>query len=78
MLFSEVNVLAAPAPSMARAAPAPSLQGFASGAGGGRSDFTVSQGVTAAATGAQVGELFQYIVDKPVTLPRQQSAMLPS
>ena len=26
---------------------------------------------------AQVGELFQYVIDKPVTLPRQQSAMLP-
>jgi hypothetical protein len=69
--------MAAPAPSAARAAPAPSVQGFASGAGAGGSAFSVSQGVTAAATGAQVGELFQYIIDKPVTLPRQQSAMLP-
>jgi hypothetical protein len=50
----------------------------ASGAGaapGG--DFSVSQGVAAAARGGQVGELFQYAIDKPVTLPRQQSAMLP-
>ena len=40
-------------------------------------EFSVSQGVTAAARGGQVGELFQYVIDKPVTLPRQQSAMLP-
>jgi hypothetical protein len=33
--------------------------------------------VTAAARGGQVGELFQYSIDKPVTLARQQSAMLP-
>lgn len=42
-----------------------------------RADFSVSQGVAAAARGGQVGELFQYAIDKPVNLPRQQSAMLP-
>ena len=42
-----------------------------------RGNFSVSQGVAAAAQGGQVGELFQYAIDKPVTLPRQQSAMLP-
>ena len=31
----------------------------------------------AAAQGGDVGELFQYTIDLPVTLPRQQSAMLP-
>lgn len=54
-----------------RAAPAPSV---AAGAGG---DFSLSQGVTAAAKGAAVGTLFQYVIEKPVTLARQQSALLP-
>jgi hypothetical protein len=67
---------AAPAPSAkSMAAPREQLR-RASGAGAG-ADFSVSQGVTAAASGAQVGELFQYAIDKPVNLPRQQSAMLP-
>ena len=68
---------ASPAASVKAAAPREMLQ-RASGAGaapGG--DFSVSQGVAAAARGGQVGELFQYAIDKPVTLPRQQSAMLP-
>ena len=30
----------------------------------------------AAATGGEVGELFRYVIDAPVTLPRQKSAML--
>ena len=46
-------------------------------AGPGAQGFSVSQGVAAAARRGQVGELFQYAIDKPVTLPRQQSAMLP-
>jgi hypothetical protein len=33
--------------------------------------------VTAAASGSQLGELFQYTVSDPVNLPRQKSAMLP-
>ncbi|HYW85885.1 MAG TPA: hypothetical protein VFB30_21725, partial [Spirochaetia bacterium] len=68
---------AAPAPS-AKSAAAPralAAGGFAEGPGG--AEFAVSQGVSAAASGAQVGELFQYAIDKPVTLSRQQSAMLP-
>jgi len=68
---------AAPAP-LAKSAAAPrALAGSGVGAGPGGGEFSVSQGVTAAASGAQVGELFQYAIDKPVTLPRQQSAMLP-
>jgi hypothetical protein len=54
-----------------RSAPAPSA------AGAGAGDFSLSQGVTAAAKGAAVGTLFQYVIDKPVTLARQQSALLP-
>ncbi|HBA84495.1 MAG TPA: hypothetical protein DCZ95_10415 [Verrucomicrobia bacterium] len=34
-------------------------------------------GVASAATGESAGELFEYAIDTPVTLPRQQSAMLP-
>ncbi len=48
------------------------------GAPGGTGEgFSISQGVTAAAQAGQVGDLFQYSIEKPVTLPRQQSAMLP-
>jgi len=67
---------AAPAPSTKAAAPR-ALAGSAFAAGRGGGEFAVSQGVSAAASGAQVGELFQYAIDKPVTLSRQQSAMLP-
>ncbi|MBN2491957.1 MAG: hypothetical protein JXQ29_14010 [Planctomycetes bacterium] len=34
-------------------------------------------GVAAAAQGAEVGELFQYVIGAPVSLARQRSAMLP-
>ncbi|MGO9309169.1 MAG: hypothetical protein ACLQDL_09115 [Spirochaetia bacterium] len=72
---------AAPAPaSPAAKAPAPRemLRRAASGAAATtENDFSVSQGVAAAARGGQVGELFQYAIDTPVTLSRQQSAMLP-
>lgn len=37
----------------------------------------VSQGVPTAASGGGVGELFQYAIKVPVSLPRQKSAMLP-
>jgi hypothetical protein len=36
-----------------------------------------NQGVQSVAQAADVGELFQYVIDTPVKLPRQQSAMLP-
>ena len=78
---AEAEMAAAPpAPS---AAPSPSAKGFASAqslarsATSGGDQFSVSQGVTAAASGGQVGDLFQYAIDKPVSLSRQQSAMLP-
>ncbi|MBN1394444.1 MAG: DUF4139 domain-containing protein [Pirellulales bacterium] len=35
------------------------------------------QGVSSAAAAGEVGNLFQYAIATPVTLPRQQSAMLP-
>ena len=34
-------------------------------------------GVGSAASAAKLGDFFQYAIDKPVTLPRQKSAMLP-
>lgn len=37
----------------------------------------IAQGVPAAARGGDVGELFQYAIATPVTIARQQSAMLP-
>ncbi len=39
--------------------------------------FNIGQGVQSAAQTADVGELFEYKIENPVTLPRQQSAMLP-
>ncbi|NBO94008.1 MAG: DUF4139 domain-containing protein, partial [Planctomycetia bacterium] len=40
-------------------------------------NMNLSQGVTTAATAAKLGDYFQYAIDKPVTLPRQKSALLP-
>ncbi len=34
-------------------------------------------GVTPSATATKLGDFFQYAIDKPVTLPRQKSALLP-
>jgi len=42
-----------------------------------RDGIEVQQGVLSAATGGDVGELFQYVINAPVTLPRRQSALLP-
>jgi hypothetical protein len=44
-----------------------------------RDNFTFfgGQGVQSVAKAADVGNFFQYSIDTPVTLPRQQSAMLP-
>ncbi|NLO72817.1 MAG: DUF4139 domain-containing protein, partial [candidate division WS1 bacterium] len=76
---------AAPAPSAAPtlaarqaglAGPAGPAGAFG-GAGAADALRLAGAGVAAAATGAQVGELFQYAVSQPVTLPRQSSAMIP-
>jgi hypothetical protein len=42
-----------------------------------RETFDLSQGVVSAAAGAEVGSGFQYSIEKPVTLSRWQSALLP-
>lgn len=39
--------------------------------------FDFREGVEAMAQASDVGELFQYAIDTPVSLPRQESAMLP-
>jgi hypothetical protein len=76
--LAEESAPAPASPAASAKTSAPMLQRAASGAGAApRGDFSISQGVTAAARGGQVGELFQYAIDKPVTLPRQQAAMLP-
>jgi hypothetical protein len=37
----------------------------------------LGRSVSSAATAAKLGDFFQYAIDKPVTLPRQKSALLP-
>jgi hypothetical protein len=39
--------------------------------------LNLAAGVASAATGERLGESFQYIVEQPVNLPRQKSALLP-
>jgi hypothetical protein len=65
----------------------PPAGGFGFGRGGdGKGDgkkadrdeeFKLQQGVSSVATAAKLGDFFQYAIDKPVTLPRQKSALLP-
>jgi hypothetical protein len=43
----------------------------------GAAGWYFAQGVQSVAQAADVGNFFQYSIDTPVTLPRQQSAMLP-
>jgi prefoldin subunit 5 len=66
---------------VAEAAPAAPARAYKRSYGGGgmyiRPDLDIQRGVQAAARGGEVGELFQYQIATPVTLARQQSAMLP-
>jgi hypothetical protein len=39
--------------------------------------LAVDRGVASAATATEMGDFFQYFIEKPVNLPRQKSAMLP-
>jgi hypothetical protein len=50
---------------------------FATADGEGRPDLNLAHGVQAAASGEDVGELFRYVIQAPVTLRRNESAMLP-
>jgi hypothetical protein len=40
-------------------------------------DLRLQEGVTGAASAAKLGDFFQYAIDRPVSLPRQKSALLP-
>lgn len=51
--------------------------GFGPGADRGERAFDPQEGVNSMAQAANVGELFQYKIDTPVTLRRHESAMLP-
>jgi hypothetical protein len=42
-----------------------------------KSRMDLSGSVSSAASAAKLGDFFQYAIDKPVTLPRQKSALLP-
>lgn len=57
----------------AAAKPAAPMQDAEAGGSG----WDLRQGVRSAAEAGNVGNLFQYVIAMPVTLPRQQSAMLP-
>jgi hypothetical protein len=39
--------------------------------------MNLQQGVQSAATASQLGDFFQYVINQPVNLPRQKSALLP-
>jgi hypothetical protein len=82
---AERRALAA-APALPPAAYEPSNALIVTGRGGGYGGFggggyggggLAVAGAAAMAAGEQVGELFQYAVERPVTIPRQQSAMIP-
>jgi hypothetical protein len=64
-----------------RAAPSRALAGAETGLsaeeGFQRDELDLSQGVAAAAQAAEAGNLFRYLIQHPVTIPRQESAMLP-
>ena len=63
-----VNDLALITPGVVNAPPAPTLgEAMASG----------DSGVEAAATGSEVGDLFEYKIDQPVTVPHDRSALIP-
>jgi len=42
-----------------------------------RDEFDLSQGVATAAQAMETGNFFRYLIQHPVTIPRQESAMLP-
>jgi hypothetical protein len=42
-----------------------------------QADMDLSKGVASSATAGELGDFFQYVIDHPVTLHRQKSALLP-
>ncbi len=75
--------VARPQSAPAAAAGSAGSEGIAAGSGGGaalnrfQSSGLVRGSVAAQAEGQSAGELFQYNITTPVTLPRQQAAMIP-
>jgi len=69
-----MRAMAAPAPVMA--APMATAGGFG-GAGMMAADALSGMGVAAAAAGAEVGEMFHYAINQPISIDRQGSAMIP-
>ena len=66
------------------AAPSMVMEDYSGMGGGAFDDFDeygveldISQGVESAATTARAGQFFHYAIEKPVTLPRKESAMVP-
>jgi hypothetical protein len=43
----------------------------------GDAEIDLKEGVASSATAASLGDYFQYVIEHPVTLPRQKSALLP-
>jgi hypothetical protein len=79
---TEADVLALEAPSpeaRMKSAAKPSAAGRAQAgrAPEDREGFDLSQGVVSAAAGVEVGSAFRYSIEKPVSLSRWQSALIP-
>ncbi len=79
------DAMAAPAPAMSPAMSKADSRMMMRGAGGYAGTMAAEaqplnladSGVAAAAQGAKVGELFQYAIEQPISINRQQSAMIP-
>ncbi|HVX61051.1 MAG TPA: hypothetical protein VHC19_10630 [Pirellulales bacterium] len=78
-VLSRKRALAAPAAAPPAPAAGGMMGGMARASGDKAGNFFAGEpaGVAASAQAGEVGELFQYVIDTPVDLPRQQSAMLP-
>ncbi|HCA48613.1 MAG TPA: hypothetical protein DEP45_15055, partial [Armatimonadetes bacterium] len=71
--------LAMPAPSPAAEPMMMGVPGMAAGGFGGgmMADGLAGAGIAAAAAGEEVGEMFHYAINQPITISRQGSAMIP-
>jgi len=80
---SEADTITAPAPPPAPAVPAPAAKAMGASAGRNIEQFSRLQKapavstITAPAAAGELGELFEYRISTPVTVRRNESAMLP-
>jgi len=80
---SEADTIKAPAPPPAPAVPAPAAKAMGASAGRNIEQFSRLQKapavstITAPAAAGELGELFEYRISTPVTVRRNESAMLP-